>query len=301
MVSLNWPAEMLADDGDGQAWMHPESNICLDFHGDPVKARLVVFSDGNHHMALQEALDQFQKQYPNCGHIFYVTTPPGPIVNFLRGGDLRIGNLVLSVKPHIFMSPPHILATLQRDGSIAHHAPFMQNRGNVLLVRKGNPKNIRGIKELIRSGIRLFLSNPMTEAVSYNGYRETLLGLAAREGLNGRFLEVKKAAKEIIYGEKIHHREAPQALADGRADAAVLYYHLALRFCRIFPEHFELIPLGGTVDNIQPGPENLISLTQAGIIGDGGEWGERFFNFLFSETVTDIYAGHGMTRPKDTA
>ena len=110
MVSLNWPAEMLDDDGDGQAWMHPESNICLDFHGDPVKARLVVFSDGNHHMALQEALDQFQKQHPNCGHIFYVTTPPGPIVNFLRGGDLRIGNLVLSVKPHIFMSPPHILS-----------------------------------------------------------------------------------------------------------------------------------------------------------------------------------------------
>jgi len=95
MVSLNWPAEMLADDIVGQTWMHPESNICLDFHGDPGKAQLVIFSDGNHHMALQKALDQFQKQCPDCRHIFYVTTPPGPIVNFLRGGDLRIGNLVL--------------------------------------------------------------------------------------------------------------------------------------------------------------------------------------------------------------
>ena len=74
-----------------QRWCQPGSNIMLDFHGDPADADLVIFSDGNHHMALSEALALFQKQVPRLKGVFYATTPPGPIVNLLKKGRLQLG------------------------------------------------------------------------------------------------------------------------------------------------------------------------------------------------------------------
>ena len=52
---LEWPQEAARLQGsDEPSFGHAGSNLCLDFHGDPKRAGLVVFSDGNHHMALEE-------------------------------------------------------------------------------------------------------------------------------------------------------------------------------------------------------------------------------------------------------
>ena len=105
---LVWPDEKISCNENPPKWGHAGSNLCLDFHGDPSSAELVIFSDGNHHMALAEALQSFCKQHPDLKHIFYATTPPGPILQLLKHGSLQIGNLFLSVKPHVFISPPHV-------------------------------------------------------------------------------------------------------------------------------------------------------------------------------------------------
>jgi hypothetical protein len=68
---LDWPEEIVASKGALPKWGHQGSNFCLDFHGDPVKAQVVVFSDGNHHMALLEALEFFQQQHSKVEDIFY--------------------------------------------------------------------------------------------------------------------------------------------------------------------------------------------------------------------------------------
>jgi hypothetical protein len=293
---LTWPEEILSPSRNIPEWHHPGSNLCLDLHGDPSTARLVVFSDGNHHMALREALDLFQQTRPEVERIFYVTTPPGPVLLLLKHGSLRIGNFILSAQPHVFISPPAVLDKLVREGYMQRHMPFMRNQGSVLLVKKGNPKNIAGIADLNREDIRLFLSNPATEAVSYQGYVNTLAGMAARENVALSFLTADPPSTKIRYGEQIHHREAPQAIIDDRADVAVVYYHLALRYLRIFPALFAMIPLGGTIEHPQPFPENVISRSHAGLIGDGGEWGPLFLDFLASDAVSRIYAQHGLLR-----
>lgn len=293
---LNWPEEIPAVNDAVPGWRHPGSNICLDLHGDPAKANLVVFSDGNHHMALTETLALFQQTHPAVQGVFYVTTPPGPVLLLLRHGSLRIGNLILSARPHVFISPPAVLDNLVREGYMPRHMPFMRNQGSVLLVKKDNPKNISGVADLNRQDVRLFLSNPTTETVSYQGYVRTLAGVAARENIALSFLTDDPPGARICYGEQIHHREAPQAIIDGRADVGVVYYHLALRYTRIFPELFAMIPLGGTIDQPQPYPENVISLSHAGLIGDGGRWGAVFLDFLASEAVSQIYSHHGLLR-----
>ena len=295
-VHLDWPEEQAGGDPRFSRWFQPGSNMCLDFHGDPVKARLVIFSDGNHHMALKECLDLFLKENGGLFGIFYATTPPGPILNMVRTGGLQIGNLIISVSPHVFISPPEVLDNLVADRFMSGHVPFVRNQGNVLLVKKGNPKQLFKVSDLSRGDIRLFLSNPDTEKASFRSYYNTLKAIATRESANHEFPDDKIKQGQVLFGRGIHHREAPQALADDRADVAIVYYHLALRYVRIFPSLFEIVPLGGTALNPQPVSENVISLTHAGIIGDGGNWGSKFLHFLSSEIVSHIYAYHGLLR-----
>lgn len=298
-AALHWPLEAARGRApDEPAWVQPGSNICLDFHGDPVRAQLVVFSDGNHHMALEECLRSFLAAHPAVADVFYATTPPGILLKLIELGSLRLGNLTVAVQPHVFISPPDILEQLVRRGLMQAHVPFMQSRGNVLLVRKGNPKRIQGIADLLRDDVRLFISNPATEAASYVVYRDTILNLARAAGLDMGKLEALLAGgpPRLVHGETIHHREAPQALAGDRADVAVVYYHLALRYTRIFPRNFEFAPLGGTVQNPQPTAANMPTRYHIGLVGDGGAWGERLVNFMRTE-AGEIYQRHGLQCP----
>lgn len=294
---LNWPLELANTHNQTSQWQHTNSNICLDFHGDPLTARLTVFSDGNHHMALQETLALFLQQHPKVIDVFYATTPPNVLINYLESGGLSLGNLQLSRLPNVFISPANVMNKLMNGGFINNHRAFMQSQGNVLLVRKDNPKNINAIADLLRDDVRLFISNPQTEQASYQVYRDTLLGMAQEQGLNSNLLEKKLSGgnNNIIFGERIHHRETPQALFDNQADVAIVYYHLALRYTRIFPEDFEIVSLFNNAD--QPISANITTTYHAGLLTDAGDWGATFLEFLFSEQVTNIYQAHGLRRP----
>jgi hypothetical protein len=269
-----------------QGWQQAGSNLLLDFHGDPKAAELVIFSDGNHHMALKETLALFQGRTPQLKGVFYVTTPPGPIVNLLKHQRLRLGNFILSVSPHLFMGPPRVLDRLVADGLLASHRPFVRNQGNVLLVKKGNPKEIASVGDLKRKGVTLFLSNPETEKVSHRSYCDTLANLSGDAEIESRLA--------ICYGEGIHHREAPEGVRGGRVDAAILFYHLALHSLRCFPDEFEIVPLGGSVQKPEPLEGNIIGHTHVGLIGGGGAFGQSFIDFLLTEDVQAIYRHHGL-------
>jgi len=292
MAALDWPYEGAQPPLEGVArFVHAGSNICLDFHGDPCSAQLVAFSDGNHHMALAAALCAFRDAHPQAGGVFYATTPPRVIVEALKAGGVRLGNLTIVVKPHVFISPRPVLERLAAEGYVRSHRPFARSLGVALLVSKGNPKAIRGVADLARAGVRVFLSNPVTEAVSYLAYAETLRKVAAREGVALDFLDPDSRPARVVCGELIHHREAPQCVADGAVDVAVVFHHLALRYVRIFPDRFETVPLGLGAG---ADPEHVASAIHAGLVGDGGEWGARLMDFLTGPVAARIYESHGL-------
>lgn len=296
MASLNWPAETAGPvDAGGARLAAPGSNLCLDFHGDPLRARLVVVSDGNHHMALREVLAMFLEQNPAVDDVFYSTTPPGLAMEWLSAGHIDIGNLRLSVRPHAMIGPPPLLQRAVASGDLTAQQPFMCSKGTALLVIKGNPQGIFGAADLLRDGVRLFLSNPLAEKVSYGIYRSALQVLAAAEGRSLEFLDHEPGRfdpAKLCYGEAIHHREAPQALADGKADVAVVFYHLALRYQRIFPELFDFVQPAAWVQD----QEADIGRTDCGLVGDGGAWGRALLDFLATDAVTQIYRSHGLER-----
>jgi hypothetical protein len=292
---LVWPEERAADAGGLTAFAQPESNLCLDLHGDPARAGLAVFSDGNHHMALQQALAAFLADHPAVGEVFYATMPPRVVVEALASGGIALGNLSLRVRPQVFIGPPAVLDGLVSQKHMTAHVLLAGSRGNVLLVGRGNPKGIRGIADLARADISVFLSNPQTEKVSHGVYVNSLRAIGARLGIALDFLDGRPHPR-LVYGESIHHREAPQAVAAGTADAAVVFHHLALRYTRIFPEHFDSVALSAEGEH-DPGQDK--SRVHIGLVGDGGAWGGRLLGFMLGARVAAIYRHHGLVPAAD--
>jgi hypothetical protein len=178
-AQLPWPPEAARYPGDGvRLFAAPGSNIALDFHGDPATAGLAVFSDGNHHVALEAAVREFLHHHPGAGDVLYTTTPPAILVDALRGDGLALGNLRISRKAEVFIGPDDVLAGLAAAGLVTCHAPFARSRGNVVLVQRGNPRGIATLGDLLADDITLACSNPVTEKASFSVYRQAVVNWA---------------------------------------------------------------------------------------------------------------------------
>src|SRR6516225_7571474 len=131
-------------------------------------ASLVIFTEGNHLMALLSddilgAFPSWAKSQPRYADLdldntVVVTVPQPAVVQMIRTGGLALGNLVLDVSrksgfyPDIVMAGPGPLRQLRQLGAIEPQARFFsRNRGFALLVRKGNPLGIHGLVDVARS------------------------------------------------------------------------------------------------------------------------------------------------------
>ena len=264
---------------------------------DPVGAQLAVFSDGNHHMALAECMETFVRRSPGLHDVFYTTTPPSVYLTLLKAGELSLGNLTLRVRPNVVIGPSDVVGRLHAEGEAGRPVPFARSRGNAFLVRGGNPKGIGGVSDLLRDDVIPFMSNPDTEAVSYAVYRDTILETARLRGLDVGSVERRLSGDSgaIVFGERIHHREARQAVAEGRADVAMVYYHLALRYARIFPGRFELVCDGwDPAGDGAPLPGVVVTEYEIAPARGAGEWGDAFDSFMRSGDAAAVYERHGL-------
>ena len=199
---------------------------------------------------------------------------------------MLLGNVHLNVLPHVFISPENILDKLVLEKQITSHQAFACSSGNVLLVKKGNPKSITGIADLLRDDVRLTISNPITETASYSVYKETLLNVASEKKLDVSAFSklIDKDSARAVFGESIHHREVPQTIYEDNADVAVVYYHLALRYTRIFPDDFELVKIKTNA--------NIYTEYHIGLMNESGEWGEKFLDFMLNNEALALYKDH---------
>ncbi len=289
---LDWPSETARPLDDGAAELCvPGSNLVLDLHGDPTVAQLVVFSDGNHHMALADTLAAFLRAVPEAQDIFYATTPPRVVVEALKTGKLATGNLSLKVHPHVFIGPEEVLKGLESEGLVRSALPVMRSRGLAILVARDNPKGIKSATDLLGSDVVLAISNPVTEAASFGLYEAAMEALAAPARAASQDVRSYLRSDMVIKSAVIHHREIPQLIASGAADASLIYAHLALRYTRIFPDRFEMIE----VDLSQlPDAARFCTIYHAALVGEGGAFGPAFLDYFSSEDAAKIYRSHGL-------
>ena len=105
-----------------------------------------------------------------------------------------------------------------------------------------------------------------------------------------------------LAGPRIHHRDLPWSVAYGKADAAIILYHLGLFAWQSFPDIFDIVPLGGTIDDPQP----LLGtdIRDRFIVRIKGNWSTRqlearetLIETLLSAEFTTILEKRGLLRP----
>ncbi len=294
-TALNWPVEINQHFSNSfPAWHDQGANLVMDFHGSPMSPDFVLFSDGNHHMALMEAIQLFERQQ-SCS-IFYLTLPPALLLRFAQAKGLCLGNLCLPIEPNVFIGPDIYLDKLSTRYELLPKEKFATSAGCSLVTRKSESLLEAGcslnIKSLMVSGKRMFISHPDNETASYDVYRQTFINMGIAEGVPESEMLDWLASDCLVLGQDVHHREVPLALVKGEADFSLVYHHLALRYERIFPElEYHALYSSGTADvsSVHICTDYFVST-----LSDSQGLPNTFYEYMQSKVVADIYVQHGL-------
>jgi ABC-type molybdate transport system substrate-binding protein len=177
------------------------------------------------------------------------------------------------------------MRTLHAAGKIAQWHEYASNT-LAILVRAGNPRAIRSLRDLGRADVRVVMPNPKWEGVA-----EQVEGAYAKAGgavLVREIMDTKVAAGTTML-TRIHHRETPLYLLQGRADAGPVWLTEALYLHRTQPLDFVRIP---------PGQEVYAQYEAARVTGaPHGTAAQAFVSFMQSPQARAILESYGFGPP----
>src|SRR5258705_9896706 len=161
----------------------------------------------------------------------------------MQSGQLLVGNFLLEVRPDrlwpdVFMRGRGGQRRRRAARYVGSWTVYTRNRGVVLLVAAGTPKNIRGTADLLRDDVRGALSSPAREPASFDSYSTTLRAQGGAQ-MPDRVLQ----KTSTVSPQAVHHRENPQFIYDGVADVAPMYFHFGEYLKKRMPEHFDYVAL----------------------------------------------------------
>jgi ABC-type molybdate transport system substrate-binding protein len=128
------------------------------------EADLILWLAGNQFFAMDDVIKAFQKQSPGT-RVGIITLPPGLLLNAIEGGGWAYGGKDYPGLPDVYASVnlDH-LKRLKKAGLMDTYAIYLHNEME-LMVAAGNPKGIKGIKDLARPDIRTSMPNPVNEGI----------------------------------------------------------------------------------------------------------------------------------------
>jgi hypothetical protein len=264
---------------------------------------LTIFSEGNHLMALLSddivgAFPAWAKSQPafadlDLGNIVVVTLPQPVLVQMITTGGIALGSLTLEVSrksglyPDIFMGYPGPLRQLHQLGVVEAQARFFsKNSGLALLVRKGNPLGIGGLRDVLRASARIALPDSGDVRAGCRAAADELLGQSAADAFF--------AAEILSFPGRlgIMHRDLPEMVARGYADVALTWYHLVSYWARIFPNHFELVSVSGA-------ERFFARIAFARVVDPPRPRALQAFDEFFFSRARDVYPKHAFARMTD--
>ncbi|MEJ2452316.1 MAG: substrate-binding domain-containing protein, partial [Gammaproteobacteria bacterium] len=154
---LHWPMDQsktkpdLTDQsGDRLYDLHGRVSNCRDID-------LILSTEGNYNMALGEYWQkEFLKKYAADIKSWYYTTSPPISFDQIKNTSMTIGNLDMACRPQLVVANKKTMAKLTAAGMLdGKPVAIKQTRGNVILVKKGNPKHIKSIWDLGRKDVRV--------------------------------------------------------------------------------------------------------------------------------------------------
>ncbi len=263
----------------------PEVDDLPDFHGSIDNPKLVIFVGGNYYFAMAPLVAAFEKEHPRMrGKIYYETLPPGILVKQMEhGGTITIGNMTWTVKPDVYAAGLKKVDDYIQHGKLQGPAvPYVTN-DLTIMIPKGNPAHITGLKDLGRPGVRLCMPNPAWEGVARQ------IEMALRKA-GGAALEHTVYVSKVADGQTllthIHHRQTPLFLMQGLADAGVTWKSEA-----IFQEQ-----AGHPISHVDiPPAENVTAVYAAAVVRDAAHprAARAWIEFLRTATALHIFERYG--------
>jgi ABC-type molybdate transport system substrate-binding protein len=250
------------------------------------RADLRLFMAGNQFFLMPELLQAFHARYPEVGTVFYATLPPGLLLRWITAGSATFQGRRLPGDADVYASITEAHAKeLQAKGFMKDYFVYAANR-LVIAVAKGNPKGIQGVRDLARPDVRLSQTNPITEGITaptLDMYRR-----AGGDELVWRIMSIKAAAGTTRFTD-VHHRETPDRLMKGEADAGNVW----------ITEYLEYERQGWPIDKVEPGPDLDMRDQVKYVIGRVDRTAkntanaDKFLAFMKSREAQGIYAKYG--------
>jgi ABC-type molybdate transport system substrate-binding protein len=268
---------------------HTDGNIDYGKIGDSYTAELVMYLAGNQFMVMEDLIKDFQSKHPDIKTVYVETIPPGQIFKkqLLKQGE--INGQKTSMTPDLFASVNiNHLKKLNSNGLMNDHIIYTHNKLE-LMVAKGNPKNIKGPKDLGRDDIVQSHPNPLTEGI-FKFYGSAMLkDLGLHEKVTGG-AKCKScwAVEGKTWFTSRHHRETPHRIENGEADTGIVWTTEVAYAQR----------QGRPIDGVSiPAPYNKQDKVGYAIgpmlKARNMKNASRFLEYLASKDAQTIYSGYG--------
>ncbi|GAC1534883.1 MAG: substrate-binding domain-containing protein [Candidatus Velthaea sp.] len=263
----------------------PQVDVMADFHGSLDDPRLVLFVGGNYFFAMAPLAEEFQKEHPvYAGKLFYVTIPPGLLVDAMRHGDtFTSGNMTFSIHPDVYAAGKKKVDGLVTDGTL--DAPSVAYATNTLtiMVPAGNPGHVSSLRDFGKPAIKLVMPNPQFEGVARQ--IKSALGKTGGDMLVKVVYESKVADGTTVLTH-IHHRQTPLFLMQHAAVAGVTWKSEA-----IFQEQ-----IGNPITHVDiPAEVNSVAVYGAALVHGAphAEAGKLWLEFLKTPQALAIFERYG--------
>jgi sulfate/thiosulfate transport system substrate-binding protein len=158
---------------------------------------------------------------------------------------------------------------------------FVSDSVAVIIVRKGNPKHIKGWSDLIKSGVQVLTPNPFTSG-SARWNVMAAYGAQLKEGKTpAQAQEYLKALFHNVVSQDSSARNALQTFLAGRGDALIDYEDEAISDEK----------KGAAIEYVIPNDTILIQNPVAAVAGSAG--GQKFVEYLLSPAGQAIWVSKG--------
>jgi len=253
-----------------------------DLFGDINNPQLVVFFAGNQFMCIDDLLAGFRKEYPQYQRIFAETLPPGILAKQIEGGSITIGNMRITLQPDVYTAGKNRI--VQMSQYFTDTTTYAYNK-LAIMVAKGNPKKIKGVKDLGRKDVRVSMPNPAWEGIAKR--IEEAYIKAGGETLKKMIMETK-VTDSTTYLTQIHHRQTPLRILYNQSDAGPVW----------FSEAYYQQMINHPIATVSiPAKENITATYMAGSMKTAPhpQAAKDFMKFLVSPAAKAVYKKYGFT------
>ena len=251
------------------------------------EAELILWLAGNQFFAMDDVVRAFQAQNPGMD-VGLITLPPGLLLSAIEKGGWTYGGKEYPGRPDVYASVNlgH-LKKLKQAGMMKDHAIYMHNE-MVLMVAKGNPKNIKGIADVARADVRTSMPNPVNEGIMQFYGRKVLERHGLWQHVSGGKECFSCQTTANNWFTAVHHRETPERILAGTSDTGIVWITEAIEAQRD----------GKNVEAVQLPPQDSMRDDVAYAIGaltqsSRKAAADRYLAFLATPAARDAYSKYG--------